>query len=92
MSRLGRGRQSNGQTASEVGRLAEFHSFKGIDDASLAARIEEIGGTILLQRKYTAGYTWPFRQFYRALSAGTLFCMLISNRPSQELSGLANGF
>jgi hypothetical protein len=92
LSRLSVGRRSSGQAVSNIGRIAEFHSALGIDDISLVARIEELGGTMLLHRRYTAGYTWPFQKLYRVLSAGTSFCMLISNRPSRELSRLADGF
>ena len=92
LSRLDLGRRSNGQAESDIGRVAEFHAALGIDDISLAARTEELGGTMLLHRRYTGGYTWPFQQLYRALSAGTSFCMLISNRHSPELSRLADGF
>ena len=90
--KLGLGRTSNGASASNVGRVAEFHSALGIDDVSLAASIKALGGAVLMHRRYTAGYTWPFQQLYRLVSADTSFCMLISNRPSVDLSRIADDF
>lgn len=75
-----------------MGRIAEYHAQDGMDDVSLMSKVERMGASVLLHKRYTGGYTWLFQWLYRRLAAGTSFCTLISNQPYPALPAVADDF